>query len=123
MMEDLAEVLDRAESKIKKRHCADCGGIPAHVPMACVMNMHTAVLDTYRLQLPPLCDACALKRGISRRGVLAPKTSELQNSTEILTALMEKMPDWSKRSLERSIKELVSQGMTEEDAKSMLGVE
>jgi len=120
--EEYGKRLDAAQHKIKKQHCADCGGGQAHVPMACVMNMNTADLDTYKLQLPPLCNACCEQRGISRRGVLAPKTRELQNTTEILTELMEEMPGWSRRSLERQLKELVAQGMPEQEAKDFLGV-
>jgi hypothetical protein len=120
--EDLAAKLDRAKTKIKPQHCADCGSLNAHVPMACVLNMHTHVLDTYRLQLPPLCDNCALGRGISRRGVLAPK-AELQNATEALATLTEKIPAWSKKVLEDQLADLVAQGMPEEEAKGFLGVE
>jgi len=119
--EDLEARLDRAKTKIKPQHCADCGGLNAHVPMACVLNMNTHVLDTYRLQLPPVCDDCAKARGISRRGVLAPK-AEMQNASEALNALVEKIPAWSKTLLEKQLVELVSQGMPEQEAKDFLGV-
>jgi hypothetical protein len=120
--EDLEARLDRAKTKIKPEHCADCGSLNAHVPMACVLNMHTHVLDTHRLQLPPLCNGCAEDRGISRRGVLVPKT-EMQNATEALTALVKKIPAWSKTLLAKQLKELVEQGMPEQEAKDFLGVE
>jgi len=114
--------LDKAQTKIKPQHCADCGGLKAHVPMACVMNMTTAAVDTYKLQLPPLCNNCCEKRGITRRGILAPKTREIQNTTEILTELMEKIPNWSKRVLQKQYEEFVAQGMPEQEVKDFLGI-
>ena len=119
--ESLEARLDRAKTKVKPQHCADCGGLNAHVPVACVLNMLTHVLDTYRLQLPPLCNECAEKRGINRRGVLAPK-AELQNATEALAVLAGKIPAWSKAVLAKQLKELIEQGMPEQEAKDFLGV-
>ena len=119
----IGKKLDAAEKKIRKVHCVDCGNIPAFVPRVHVLNMETARLDTYHLDLPPLCDSCVQKKGLTRHGVLVPKQHEFQKPSEMLDGLLGRIPDWTSRSLEQSIRDLVDQGMTEEDAKTMMGVE
>ena len=103
-------------------HCHDCGNYPAFQPRVLVANMETGAVDKYLLQLPHLCNDCVAKRGLTRHGYLVPKTAEFQNFTEATETFLERLPDWVKRAQANSLKDLVDQGMSEEDAKSMLGV-
>jgi sulfur relay (sulfurtransferase) complex TusBCD TusD component (DsrE family) len=105
-----------------KAHCADCGKIPAFVPRVHVANIHTREMDIHYLQLPHLCDTCAHGRGLSRHGILVQK-HEHDNLTSAAQRFLDGVPDFIKAVQERQIADLTDQGMSEEDAKSLLGVE
>jgi hypothetical protein len=102
--------------------CHDCGFFPAYKPRVLVANRSTAEVDRYHLDLPHICDGCAKKRGLTRYGYLIPKVEELQNWTEACAAFLKEHPKWVKAIQEKSVKDLVEQGMSEQDAKGMLGV-
>jgi hypothetical protein len=102
-------------------HCHDCGHFPAFKPRVVVANRQTVEVDTYVLDLPHLCDDCVKKRGLTRHGYLIPKTEEFQNPTQACELFMKAHPEWVKKLQEKSIKDLVDQGMSEEDARGMLG--
>lgn len=102
--------------------CHDCGSFPAYQPRVLVANRETAEVDKYLLQLPHLCDTCVKKRGLTRYSYLIPKTEEMQNWTEAVEAFLKGHPEWVKKVQDKGIKDLVEQGMSEEDAKGMLGV-
>jgi hypothetical protein len=118
----LAKVHEHEKTRPDRKHCTDCGEIPAFVPRVHVLNLSQGSMATYRLQLPHLCDSCCAKRGFTRHGILAPKLREFQKVSEVLEEHLEKVSEWSHRSLERSVKELTDQGMSEADAKDVLGV-
>jgi len=101
--------------------CHDCGNFPAYKPRVMVANRLTAEVDKHYLDLPQVCDECAGKRGISRYGILVPK-AELQNMTQACETFLVDQPEWVKKVQAKSIKDLMEQGMTEDDAKGMLGV-
>lgn len=101
--------------------CHDCGFFPAYKPRVMVANMATSEVDKYYLDLPQICDGCSEKRGLSRYGFLIPKHEEVCNFTGAIEAFQKRYPDWIKRVQERSIKDLMKQGMSEEDARGMMG--
>jgi hypothetical protein len=103
--------------------CHDCGFFPAFVPSVCVANRVTVEVDKYLLQLPHLCDKRGKKRGLTNHGYLIPKTEEFQTPTQSCEAFMKEHPAWVKKLQDKGIKDLMDQGMTEEDAKGMLGVQ
>jgi len=101
--------------------CHDCGQFPAYKPRVMVANRLTAEVDKYYLDLPQICDECSKKRGLTRYGILVPK-AEMQNMTQACETFLVDQPEWVKKVQAKSIKDLMEQGMTEEDAKGMLGV-
>ena len=101
--------------------CHDCGFFPAFKPRVVVANRQTIEVDKYVLDLPHLCDTCVTKRGLTRYGYLIPKTEEFQNPTQACEEFMEGHSEWIKKLQEKSIKDLMEQGMTEEDARGMMG--
>lgn len=100
--------------------CHDCGYFPAFKPRVLVCNAHTVEVDKYALDLPHLCDDCVQKRGLTRYGFLIPKP-EGENVSESVDRFMETYPEWVKKLQEKSIKDLMEQGMSEEDARGMMG--
>jgi len=102
--------------------CHDCGYFPAFIPAVMVANRTTLTSDKYRLQLPHLCDGCIEKRGLTRYGCLIPK-AEGQNYTQAIESFLEIHPEWIKKAQDKGVKDLMEQGMSEEDAKGMLGVQ
>ena len=100
--------------------CHDCGYFPAFKPRVLVCNAATAEVDKYVLDLPHMCDGCVQKRGLTRCGFLLPKP-EAKNVSESIDLFMETYPAWLKQVQEKSIKDLIDQGMSEDDARGMLG--
>lgn len=84
--------------------------------------MKTIEVDNYLLQLPHLCDSCLQKAGLTRHGFLIPKPKELYNVSESIDAFMQVYPDFIKKTLERSLKDLIDKGMSESDAKILLNI-
>jgi len=101
--------------------CHDCGFFPAFPPRVLVANRKTLMTDKYLLQLPHLCDGCVEKRGLTRYGCLIPK-AEGQNYTQAIESFLRLHPAWVKSVQDKGIKDLMEQGISEEDAKGMLGV-
>lgn len=104
-----------------RAHCADCGGYPAFVPRVHVPNIQTREVDLHHLRLPHLCDTCAHKRGLSRHGILIAKY-EGDNLTTAAERFIKGIPDFIAAVQEKQIADLKDQGMSEDDAKSLLGV-
>jgi len=100
--------------------CHDCGYFPAFKPRVMVCNAATHEVDKYTLDLPHLCDGCVQKHGLSRYGFLIPKP-EAKNVSESIDLFMETYPAWVKQLQEKSIRDLMNQGMSEEDARGMMG--
>lgn len=101
--------------------CHDCGYFPAFKPRVLVANHVTLEVDKYVLDLPHVCDKCAKKRGLTRYGYLIPKQEEFQNWTQACEAFLKKHPEWVKKIQDKGIKDLMDQGMSEEDARGMTG--
>jgi len=100
--------------------CHDCGYFPAFKPRVLVCNAATVEVDVYTLDMPHLCGNCSRKRGLPSRGFLIPKT-EAKNVSESIDLFMETYPAWVKQLQEKSIKDLMDQGMGEKDARGMMG--
>lgn len=107
----------------KANFCADCGNYPAYQPRVLVANLRAGTSDTYHLDLPPLCDLCNTERGFTRYNFLVPKTDEIQGPTAMMKAHLERIKPWMERVRAKAIQDLVDEGMPEDEAKSMLGVE
>lgn len=100
--------------------CHDCGFFPAFKPRVLVCNAATVAVDKYVLDLPHLCDSCVKQRGLSRYGYLIPKP-EAKNVSESIDIFMETYPAWLKALQEQTIKDLMVKGMSEDDARGMMG--
>ena len=101
--------------------CHDCGHFPAYKPRAMSANLETGEVDKYYLDLPQICDGCSKKRGLTRYSFLIPKPEEIMGWSDAIEAFMETHPSWVKKLQENSIRDLMDQGMSEEDARGMLG--
>lgn len=101
--------------------CADCGAFPAFMPRVHVLHLEEGTSKHYHLRLPHLCDSCCHKRGLTRHGLLVPKLREFQTPLEMLAEHLEKVPAWTRMARDKGIRDLMAEGMSEEDAKSLIG--
>lgn len=127
--ERYAKFLERCEEKgidpkdQESSFCSECNNFPAYKPRVLVANLKAGTTDKYHLNVPPLCDMCCFERGLTRYSFLVPKTEEFQGPTEMMKAHLERIKPWVVRVQEKAVQDLMEQGMSEEDAKGMLGVQ
>ena len=103
-------------------HCHDCGQFPAYIPKVMVANIEQGITDKYQLQLPHLCSSCVTKRGLTHRGLLVPRTRELQGPTEMLEEHLKRLPEWIERVRAKTVKEISREwDISEEEARQFMG--
>lgn len=103
--------------------CHDCGYYPAFTPRVMVANFVTGEAEKYLLQLPPRCDACQIKRGLTRYSYLLPKPERITNWTDAWAEFQKDYPAWTANLLAKGIRDCMeSFGVSKEEAKNILGV-
>lgn len=102
--------------------CHDCGYYPAFTPRVLVANFVTGEAERYLLQLPPRCDPCQKKRGLTRYSYIIPKPEKITNWTEAWAEFQKDYPAWTKALQLKSLQEMMTRfNMTEVEVKEMMG--
>jgi hypothetical protein len=103
--------------------CRDCGYYPAFQPRVMIANLVAMTADKHLLELPPYCDGCLKKHGLTRYSFLVPKPEKIHGWQEAWDAFMQVYPAWTKHLQDKTIQDLMAKySISEQEAKEMLGV-